>query len=109
MKLGIHAMAWTNHWSNASLDLIDRAKGLGLDFIEIPLLDLDDVDPAAIRARLEAAGFDAVTSTVLNAATDLTADDPDRRARGVDDLTRCVEAAAAMGAREFPGVSYPQN
>ena len=108
MKLGIHAMAWTNHWSNASLDLIDRAKGFGLDFIEIPLLDLDDVDPAAIRARLEAAGFDAVTSTVLNAATDLTADDPERRAAGVDYLTRCVEATAAMGARQFSGVIYSE-
>jgi D-psicose/D-tagatose/L-ribulose 3-epimerase len=75
MKLGIHAMAWTNHWSSASLDLIDRVRGLGLDFIEIPLLALDDVDPAAIRGRLDRVGLDVVTSTVLTARTDLTADD----------------------------------
>src|ERR687886_2411211 len=99
-------MAWTNHWSNASLDLIDRALWLGLDFIEIPLLDLDDVDPAAIRARLEATGLDAVTSTVLNAATDLTADDPQRRAEGVDYPTRRGEATAAMGTRQLSGGVY---
>lgn len=108
MKLGIHAMAWTNHWDNSSLALIDRAKGLGLDFIEIPLLALVDVDPRAIRARLEATGFEAVTSTVLNAATDLTADDPATRAAGVGYLTRCVEATAALGARQFSGVIYSE-
>ncbi len=108
MKFGIHAMAWTNHWSNASLDLIDRVKGLGLDFIEIPLLDLDDVDPAAIRARLTSADLDVVTSTVLNAATDLTADDAATRAAGVAYLTGCVEATAALGARQFSGVIYSE-
>jgi D-psicose/D-tagatose/L-ribulose 3-epimerase len=108
MKIGIHAMAWTNHWSNRSLDLIDRARALGMDFIEIPLLDLDDVDPAAIHARLDAAGFDAVTSTVLSAGTDLVADDAGTRAAGVAYLTRCVEATAAMGAHQFSGVIYSE-
>ncbi len=108
MKLGIHAMAWTNHWSNASLDLIDRARSLGMDFIEIPLLDLADIDPPAIRERLRATAFDVVTSTVLSAATDLTADDEATRAAGVAYLLRCVEATAAMGARQFSGVIYSE-
>jgi D-psicose/D-tagatose/L-ribulose 3-epimerase len=108
MKFGIHAMAWTNHWSNGSLGLIERAKNLGLDFIEIPLLDLNDVDPAAIRARIMETAFEAVTSTVLTAATDLTADEPATRAAGIDYLTRCVEATAALGARQFSGVIYSE-
>ncbi len=108
MKLGIHAMAWTNHWSNRSLGLIERAKNLGLDFIEIPLLDLNDVDPAAIRARIAENAFEAVTSTVLTAATDLTADEPETRAAGVAYLTRCVEATAALGARQFSGAIYSE-
>jgi len=108
MKLGIHAMAWTNHWSNASLDLIDRARSLGLDFIEIPLLDLADIDPSAIRERPRAAAFEAGASTVLSAAIDLTADDEATRAAGVAYLLRCVEAAAAMDARQFSGVIYSE-
>jgi D-psicose/D-tagatose/L-ribulose 3-epimerase len=109
MKLGIHAMAWTNHWSNASLDLIDRAQQLGLDFIEIPLMAIDDIDPPAIKARITSRGFDLVTSTVLTAATDLTADDPETRRAGADHLVRCVEATAAMGARQFSGVIYAEH
>src|ERR1035437_1610094 len=109
MKLGIHAMAWTNHWSNSSLDLIDRAQDLGLDFIEIPLMGIDDVDPAAIKARIASRGFDVVTSSVLSAATDLTADDRDTRRAGVNYLLRCVEVTAAMGARQFSGVIYAEH
>jgi len=109
MKLGIHAMAWTNHWTNESLGLIDQAQRLGLDFIEIPLMALEDIDALAIHDRVAGLGFDVVTSTVLSAATDLAADDPDVRAAGKDLLFRCVEATAAMGARQLSGVIYSEH
>ena len=109
MKLGIHAMAWTAHWSDESLPLIDRVAELGLDFIEIPLMDVDDVHPGPIRARLDAAGIDVVTSTVLGAATDITADDPEVRAAGVEYLRRCVNVTAELGASQFSGVIYSMH
>jgi D-psicose/D-tagatose/L-ribulose 3-epimerase len=106
MKLGIHAMAWTAHWSDASLPLVDRVAELGLDFIEIPLMDVDDVHPGPIRARADAAGIDVVTSTVLGARTDITSDDPVVRAAGVDYLRRCVDVTAELGAPQLSGVIY---
>src|ERR1035437_4665846 len=109
MKLGIHAMAWTNHWTNESIGLIDQAQSLGLDFIEIPLMALEDIDARAIHDRVAGLGFDVVTSTVLSAATDLTADDPAVRTAGKDLLFRCVEATAAMGARQLSGVIYSEH
>jgi len=36
LQYAVHAYAWTPSWSNKCLDLIDRAKGLGFDVIEIP-------------------------------------------------------------------------
>ena len=106
MKLGIHAMAWTSHWSDESLPLIDRVAALGLDFIEIPLMDVDDVHPAPIRARLDAAGIDVVTSTVLSEATDITSSAHEVREAGVDYLRRCVDVTAELGASQFSGVIY---
>ena len=106
MKLGIHAMAWTAHWSDASLPLIDRVARLGLDFIEIPLMDVDDVHPAPIRRRLDTVGIDVVTSTVLGERTDITSSDPDVRAAGVAYLRRCVDVTAELGASQFSGVIY---
>jgi D-psicose/D-tagatose/L-ribulose 3-epimerase len=106
MKLGIHAMAWTSHWSDESLPLVDRVAGLGLDFVEIPLMDVEDVHPAPIRKRLDDAGIDVVTSTVLTEVTDITSPDPQVRAAGVDYLRRCVDVTAELGATQFSGVIY---
>lgn len=106
MKLGIHAMAWTPHWSDDSLPLIDRVAELGLDFIEIPLMGIDDVHPGPIRARLDAVGIDVVTSTVLGESTDITSSDPAVRAAGLAYLRRCVDVTAEVGAPQFSGVIY---
>jgi D-psicose/D-tagatose/L-ribulose 3-epimerase len=109
VKLGIHAMAWAPHWSDDSLPLVDRVAELGLDFIEIPLMGIDDVHPRPLRARLDAAGIDVVTSTVLAESTDITSSDPDTRAAGVAYLRRCVDVTAELGARQFSGVIYAMH
>lgn len=109
MKLGIHAYAWCSQWSNDTLDLIDRVSDLGLDFIEIPLMCLDTFDAGAIKQRLDEVGLGAVTSTVLMGDTDITSDDPDHRAKGVQYLKDCVEATAAIGGTSFSGVIYSQH
>jgi D-psicose/D-tagatose/L-ribulose 3-epimerase len=109
MKLGIHAYAWCSQWSNDTLDLIDRVKRLGLDFIEIPLMCLDTLDARAVRERLQRAGLDVCTSTVLLGDTDITSDDPAVRARGVAYLKDCVRATHAIGASSFSGVIYARH
>lgn len=109
MKLGIHAYAWCAQWSNDTLGLIDRVADLGLDFIEIPLMCLETFDAPAIKARLEATGLGAVTSTVLLDDTDITSEDDAERAKGMAYLDACVRATAAIGATSFSGVIYSQH
>ena len=109
MKFGIHAYAWCSQWSNETLDLIDRCKSLGLDFIEIPLMCLETLDGKTVRERLESVGLDVCTSTVLLGDTDITSDDPEIRKKGVDYLKACVRATAEIGATNFSGVVYSQH
>lgn len=109
MKLGVHAYAWCSQWSNDTLDIVDRVKRLGLDFVEIPLMRLDTFDGPAIRRRLRDAGLTAVTSTVLFAHNDITNPDPEVRAKGVDYLKRCVLAASEIDAPFVSGVTYSQH
>lgn len=106
MQLGIHAMAWTPHWSNESLPLVHRVASLGLDFIEIPLMGIDAIDPVAIRRSVAEAGIEVVTSSVLSDATDITSPDASVIRAGVSYLQRCVDATAEMGAPQFSGVIY---
>lgn len=106
LRYAVHAYAWTTSWSNATLDLIGRAKGLGFDLIEIPLMEVEKADAKAIRKRLEAVGLGVCTSTVCSEATDPTSDDAAVRRRGVEYLERCVRVTAEMGATCLSGVIY---
>lgn len=109
MKLGIHAYAWCSEWSNDTLPLIDRAKGLGMDFIELPLMKLADFDTKAVAKRLKDAGLDSCTSTVLLPGMDLTSPDQAERKAAVNYLKACVTATREIGATQFSGVIYSQH
>lgn len=109
MKLGVHAYAYCSQWSNETLDLIDRIRGLDMDFIEIPLMCLDTLDTRAVAERLRRVGLGVCTSTVLLGETDITSEDPTVRANGVTYLKNCVRATAELGAANFSGVIYAQH
>ena len=109
MKFGIHAYAWCSKWSNETLDLIDRTKELGLDFIELPLMVLEEFDTKSIDSRLKKNELHAVTSTVLFSETDITSTDKTIRQKGTEYLKDCVRATAEIGADSFSGVIYSQH
>jgi D-psicose/D-tagatose/L-ribulose 3-epimerase len=106
MRYAVHAYAWTSSWSNDDLAIIDHAADLGLDAVEIPLMELDAVDPEAIRARAQAAGVDLIASVACAEDTDPSSEDDGVRQAARDFLERCVDATAAMGAAIFTGVTY---
>jgi D-psicose/D-tagatose/L-ribulose 3-epimerase len=109
MKLGIHAYAWCSVWSNETLDLIDRTKSLGLDFIEIPLMRLELFDSQAVSKRLEGAGINSSTSTVLLEGMDISSPDKNERQKGIKYLKDCVQATSEIGAKHMCGVIYSQH
>lgn len=109
MKLGIHAYAWCSQWSNDTLDLIDRVKELGLDFIELPLMTLETFDVKAVKQRLDEVKIESCTSTVLLNDTDITSDDPKIREKGIEYLKKCVKATSDIGATNFSGVIYSKH
>jgi hypothetical protein len=57
MKLGAHIYLWTERWSDAETGLLERARGLGLDALELSLgLDVK-FSTALTRRAAEAAGM----------------------------------------------------
>jgi D-psicose/D-tagatose/L-ribulose 3-epimerase len=83
IKNAVHAYAWTNSWSNDTLDIIDKAKAHGFDLIEVPLMEIDKVNAAAIKERALAADIELCTSTASQKTTDPTGDDEATRPAGV--------------------------
>jgi D-psicose/D-tagatose/L-ribulose 3-epimerase len=106
LRYAVHAYSWTDSWSNESLWIIDHVKELGFDLIEIPLMELEKVDPDACRERLQKAELGVCCSVVLSDKTDITGPDGGVRRRGVDFLKGCVDATHGMGAEVLSGVIY---
>jgi D-psicose/D-tagatose/L-ribulose 3-epimerase len=106
ISYAVHAYAWTSSWSNQDLPILDRAAGLGLDSVEIPLMELDAVDPVAIRERAERAGVGLLTSVACADDTDPSSEQESVREAAREFLLGCVDATAAMGAPVFTGVTY---
>lgn len=106
LKYAVHAYAWTNSWSNETLHIIERARDLGFDLVEVPLMEIEKVDAAAIKARAADAGMGLCTSTACSEATDPTAEEGAIRAAALDYLKQCIAATADMGGTVFTGVTY---
>lgn len=106
LRYAVHAYAWTSRWTKDALRLLEKARELGFDAFEVPLMDLEEVYPQDIRKEAQKVGLLVVTSTVLSEATDVSSPDADTRQRGIEYLMRCVEVSAEMGALSFSGVLY---
>ena len=75
VTFGIHPFVWTDAWSYESVHLIERAKALGFDVLDIPVRTLDDRDVQATRAELEALGMRAVAVAGVADPHNLTSND----------------------------------
>lgn len=87
---------------------MDQAKDLGLDLWEVSVGDDVVFTPRLTRVRGEALGL---TLTVSPGGEwpmdcDLSADDPQDRARGLAWHRRQVDVAAALGAEAYTGALY---
>ena len=83
LKYAVHAYAWTNSWSNDTLDIIDKAKALGFDMVEVPLMEIDMIDAAAIKERAAAVDIGLCTSTACSESTDPTGEEEAVRKAGL--------------------------
>jgi D-psicose/D-tagatose/L-ribulose 3-epimerase len=106
LRFAVHAYAWTSSWSNQDLWIIDHVGELGLDALEVPLMESALVDSSAIRSRAEEAGVGLLTSLALPEGADPAAEDRDERRAARERLLRAVELTAEMGATVFTGVVY---
>jgi D-psicose/D-tagatose/L-ribulose 3-epimerase len=106
LRYAAHAYAWTSSWGNDDLGVFAHARDLGLDYVEIPLMELGAIDAAATRTAAERAGVGILTSIALPDEADPSSPDESVRASASELLTRCVDRTAAMGSLLFSGVIY---
>lgn len=107
MEVGIHPFIWTAKWDESSLPLINKAKEMGFDFIEVPLVKTDISLARKVRKQLRLAGINCCsTTTGLNQNTDLTSNNANIRLNGIKHLKNCIIDTVEIGCKVFGGVIY---
>jgi D-psicose/D-tagatose/L-ribulose 3-epimerase len=106
LKYSLHAFGWSPIWSNDYLHLIDHAKELGFDALEIPVTVASGVDAAATKARAADAGMEILCSGVCLAQADPTGDDEDTRNNAREYLKERIRLASEMRSPVLSGILY---
>jgi D-psicose/D-tagatose/L-ribulose 3-epimerase len=105
--IGVSTWLWTSPLTDAAVaELAPRVRGWGFDTIELPIEDPGDWDPGRTTALLHDLGLRVTTCAVMTPTRDLSDADAATRRATVDYLRRCVEIAAAVGARVVAGPMY---
>ena len=108
IKYGAHCYIFTERWSDESLGLLDTARGLGLDCLEIAVGDDVQFTPALTRRQAESLGLTLIVSPGGQWPTeyDLSAEDPKQRRQGLRWHESQVDLAAELGAVAYTGALY---
>ncbi|HUW35008.1 MAG TPA: sugar phosphate isomerase/epimerase family protein [Planctomycetota bacterium] len=107
MKFGAHIFLWSSHWDATQLPLLDRAKALGLDCLEIAVGDDVQLSPS-LGKRAAALGLDLVISPggTWPMECDISLSDAADRAKGIAWHRHWISRAAEVGAVAYTGAIY---
>jgi D-psicose/D-tagatose/L-ribulose 3-epimerase len=103
MKIGISAFAWTANFRSSHLELLPAMKELGLNGIEIPMFDPERLPIDNIRRAFEKNDLDCTVCAILPPGINPISPEKEIRRISIEHLKRCIDAAAAMGAKLLGG------
>ncbi|MGQ0564209.1 MAG: sugar phosphate isomerase/epimerase family protein [Gemmobacter sp.] len=106
MKYGVHAGLWMARWTDDIAPILRHVADLGYDGVEVSLLGMTDEKAAALGGLIRDHGLSVTCSDGLSRAADITSDDPEVRAAGLDHLRWAIRTTATLGGRGLAGVVY---
>src|SRR6202162_1248720 len=106
MKLDIHSLLFSETFTERDLPLLDKAKELGFDAVDIVPFDLDNFPASRVRQHAEDLGLEIIIEIGMPAHANIISPEPSIRAAGVDLSKRLIDASVEAGATVFGGVNY---
>lgn len=106
MKFGVSTFVWVSPFSTASLDLVDKVKGMGFDIIEVAVEDKNLIDWKQLKQRANDAGLAITISGAFGPSRDIASENADWRKEGLEYINDCIRIAAEMGSPIFGGPVY---
>jgi D-psicose/D-tagatose/L-ribulose 3-epimerase len=106
MHFGASTFIWVSPFSNRTLELMDRAKAIGFDLLEICVEDPDTIDVPAIRAKAAQTDIGVTICGAFGPSRNLNAEEDAVRTSGLDYLKRCIDFAEGLGSPSVCGPMY---
>ena len=104
--LGVDTFIWAENFSENDLWIIRKAKELGFTPLDIAVAHPESFPTQRVKQTAAEVGIPLVTTTTLNASTNLISSDPKIRAQGVKSLKKLVDINNELGAPIIGGVNY---
>ena len=105
-KFGVNTFIWSEYFSEKDLPLIQRAKSLGFDAIDIGIMDPDRFPTKQVKEKVKEVGIEVATISPMSQNANFIHPDPEIRKNGVKLLKQLVDINAEIGSKALGGEIY---
>ena len=106
IKYGINTFLWASPFTTKDLPLLDKAKAMGFDLVEIPIEGEQDTDYTKAAEAYKRTGLECSVCAIMGATRDPAHEDESIQLNGVAYLKHCVDAVVRMGGTKIGGPIY---
>jgi D-psicose/D-tagatose/L-ribulose 3-epimerase len=106
MRFGASTFIWVSPFSNKTLGLVKKVRGMGFDIIEICIEDPATIDVAPINEALKENDLRATICGAFGPDRDASSEDQNVRANAAKYLEACIDAARDLGSPVVAGPMY---
>lgn len=106
MKFGVDTFIWTEFFSIKDLWVITKAEELGFETIDIAIAHPETFPVKEVKQELLKTNLQVVTTTTLNAKTNLISSDKQIREAAITSLKKLVNINLELGSNILGGVNY---
>ena len=105
-RFGVASLIWTEDFSVKDLPLIQKAKALGFEVLDINVAHPEKFPTEAVKEKVKEVGIEVVTTIGLPANSNLIDQNPETRRNGIETLKKLVDINVNIGSSILGGVNY---
>lgn len=106
IKFGVDSFIWTEVFTEKDLWIISKAEELGFETIDLAIAHPETFPTEKVKEELAKTKLEVVTTTTLNAETNLISPDENIRKNAIRSLKKLVEINKELGSKILGGVNY---
>jgi len=108
-SFGISTFIWSEYFTEKDLLLIEKAKSLGFDAIDIGIMDPDHFPAKQVGEKVREVGIEVATITPMSQNANFIDPNPKIRKNGIELLKKLVDINVEIGSKILGGEIYAAN